>query len=127
MGITEKLTSLGVTVLQSDISFCELHHLPVFPTRIIALIIIGAVSIALLFAVYFATRELYIPAIVGFIAIFTVGGIGAAGMGYAVNLIDKPSEYTIEVSSDTNIAELISNFEIISNQSTYPVFRVTPK
>lgn len=26
---TEQLTSLGATVLQSDVSFCGLHHLPV--------------------------------------------------------------------------------------------------
>lgn len=126
MEITEKLTSLGATVLKSDISFCELHHLPVFPTRVVALMIIGAVCIALLFAVYFVARDLFIPAYVGFVALLIVGGIGSIGMGYTANFINKPSEYTIEVNSDTNMAELMLNFEV-TDPSAYPILMVTPK
>ncbi len=127
MEIIEQLTSLGATVLQTDISFCDLHNWPVGPTFTAALCIILVLYMAIVIAFSLITRNMGLPVSVFLACMVFLWGTALVGTRVATDFLTKPSEYTIEVSSDTDMTELTSNFKIVSDQSAYPIFTVTPK
>lgn len=127
MTITEQLTSLGATVLQSDVSFCDLHNWPVGPVFVAAVLIVSVLGIAATAVFCWITRDMFLPVPIFLSCAAILLGATLVGLKLTTDFFDKPSEYTIEVSEDTDMTELTSNFKIISDQSAYPIFTVTPK
>lgn len=126
MTVSQQLSSLGATVLQSNVSFSDAHHLNPLLCTIVGFLI--AIALACPFF-YLCGRLLgtYIHPFLKY-SIFIVSlAITLSGISFDVALFCSCSKYTIEVNSETNMSELISNFEIIQKESAYPILIVTPK
>lgn len=122
----EQLTSLGATVLQSNVSFSDAHHLNPLLCTIVALLILIALGCA---ASYLLGRmvAVYIHPFLKYSVYIVILAITLSGIYLDLDLFLSYSKYTIEVNSETNMSELISNFQIIQKESAYPIITVTPK
>lgn len=122
----EQLTSLGATVLQSNVSFSDAHHLNPLLCTIVALLILIALACA---ASYLLGRMVaaYIHPFLKYSVCIVILAITLSGIYLDFDLFVSYSKYTIEVNSETNMSELISNFQIISKESAYPIITVIPK
>ena len=127
MTVNQQLSSLGATVLQSNVSFSDAHHLPILPVTIAAIIIIFIVHLALILALFRVDEHMFLPVIVTIPIALVLLSSGITSMFAASHYFGGPSQYTIEISAETNMAELLSNFEIIPDRSVYPILTVTPK
>lgn len=122
----EQLTSLGATVIQSNVSFSDAHHLNPLLCTIVALLILIALGCA---ASYLLGRmgAAYIHPFLKYSVCIVILAITLSGIYLDFALFVSYSKYTIEVNSETNMSELISNFQIISKESAYPIITVIPK
>lgn len=126
MTVNQQLSSLGATVLQSNVSFSDAHHLNPLLCTIVALLILIALAYA---ASYLLGRMVaaYIHPFLKYSVCIVILAITLSGIYLDFDLFVSYSKYTIEVNSDTNMSELISNFQIISKESAYPIITVIPK
>ncbi len=126
MTVNQQLSSLGATVLQSNVSFSDAHHLNPLLCTIVGYLI----SIALVCAVAYPLGRMLAANIDPFLkcsVCIVILTITLSGIYFNFDLFSSYSKYTIEVNSETNMFELTSNFKIIQQESTYPILTVTPK
>lgn len=126
MTVNQQLSSLGATVLQSNVSFSDAHHLNPLLCTIVALLIL----IALVCAASYPLGRMLAANIHPFLkysVCIVISAITLSGIYFDFALFVSYSKYTIEVNSETNMSELISNFQIISKESAYPIITVIPK
>ena len=69
----------------------------------------------------------YIHSFLKYSVFIVILAITLSGISLDLALFLSYSKYTIEVNSETNMSELISNFQIIQKESAYPIITVTPK
>ena len=126
MTVNQQLSSLGATVLQSNVSFSDAHHLNPLLCTIVGFLIAAALVCAFIYLSgrLFAT---YIQSFLKYFVLIFILEITLSGVALDVALFCSYSKYTIEVNSETNMSELISNFQIISKESAYPIITVIPK
>ena len=122
----EQLTSLGATVLQSNVSFSDAHHLNPLLCTIVAFLIFIALGCAVSYLLGRMVSAYIHPFLKCFVCIVILA-ITFFGIHLDLDLFLSYSKYTIEVNSETNMSELISNFQIIQKESAYPIITVTPK
>lgn len=126
MTVNQQLSSLGATVLQSNVSFSDAHHLNPLLCAIVAFLIFIALGCA---GSYLLGRMVaaYIHPFLKCSVCIVILAITLSGMYLDLDFFASCSKYTIEVNSETNMSELISNFEIIQKESDYPILTVRPK
>ena len=126
MTVNQQLSSLGATVLQSNVSFSDAHHLNPLLCTIVALLILIALGCAFSYLLGRMDAAYIHPFLYCSVCIVILA-ITLSGIYLDLALFVSHSKYTIEVNSETNMSELISNFKIIPKESAYPILTVTPK
>lgn len=126
MTVNQQLSSLGATVLQSNVSFSDAHHLNPLLCTIVGCLI--AIALVCAFSYLFGRMlAAYIDPFLKCSVCIVILASTLLGILLDLDLFFSYSKYTIEVNSETNMSELISNFQIIQKESTYPILIVTPK
>lgn len=126
MTVNQQLSSLGATVLQSNVSFSDAHHLNPLLCTIVGLLIAIALACPFFYLCGRMVAAYIHPFLKCSVCIVSLA-ITLTGISLDLALFVSYSKYTIEVNSETNMSELISNFEIIQKESEYPILTVTPK